>query len=45
VPRYIALAKRHWLYLGLDTLNMDDGNGTNVGFGGSKAFDVLQGDL
>lgn len=30
------------IYLGLDTLNMDDGNGTNVEFGGSAACDSSQ---
>jgi len=30
------------IYLGLDTLNMDDGSGTNVEFGGTAACDVSQ---
>lgn len=30
------------LYLGLDTLNMDDGNGMNLEFGGTSVCDVSQ---
>ena len=30
------------IYLGLDTLNMDDGSGTNVDFGGTADCDVSQ---
>ena len=30
------------IYLGLDTLNMKDGSGTNIGFGGSTVCDASQ---
>jgi hypothetical protein len=30
------------IYLGLDTLNMDNGSGTNVDFGGTAACDISQ---
>jgi len=37
-----ALPDATGIYLGLDTLNMDNGHGTNLDFGGTAACDVSQ---